>query len=43
MCISYAILDTISKPKMLIKTYHIDFKQELTMTDKDSTINKYTS
>ena len=43
MCISYAILCTIYKPKMSIKTYPVDFKQRLAVTDKDSILNKYKS
>ena len=43
MCIKYAIIGTIYKPKMVIKTYHNDFKQEFTITDQDSTFNIYTS
>ena len=36
--LTLCIIDT---PKMSIKTYHVDFMQGLTMTNKDPIINKY--
>ena len=36
-------LCTIYRSKMSVKSYSVDFKQLLTVTDKDSIINKYTS